>query len=163
MSILNSSLRSGFTLIELVFVIIVIGVLSAVAIPKFTGMRDNAKITSELSTAASVQTAIDACHGEWIINEGDFTCGNGIDPSDSSQFDATSGYPKVLGNSDTAPLDLILKNGKTVQWVKDNQGHYKGPASRTIKPKNPDIPGKPDGNDWWEYNSTTGTLTLIDN
>jgi len=156
--------RPAFTLIELIFVIILIGVLGAVALPKFKGMRDNAKITSELSTAASVQTAIDACHGEWVINEGTFACGFDIDPADPAQFDASSGYPITLGSSDTTPFDKILKNGKSVKWVKGADGYYRGPASNGgVKPANPDIAGKPDSNDYWEYNSTTGILQLVDN
>ncbi len=156
--------RRAFTLIELIFVIILIGVLGAVAVPKFMGMRDNAKITSELSTAASVQTAIDACHGEWVINEGTFTCGAGIDPADPSQFDTVNGYPLLLGSSDTSPLDRILKNGKNVKWIKKADGFYRGPASNNgVKAPSVDIPGKPDANDYWEYNSTTGIFRLIDN
>ncbi|RUM64395.1 MAG: prepilin-type cleavage/methylation domain-containing protein, partial [Sulfurimonas sp.] len=47
----------AFTLIELIFAIVIIGVLTSVAIPKFSGLNDNAKISAELSTAASVQVA----------------------------------------------------------------------------------------------------------
>lgn len=41
--------RSGFTLIELVFVMVVIGVLAAIALPKFKGLRDNANISNLVS------------------------------------------------------------------------------------------------------------------
>ena len=150
----------GFTLIELIFVILLIGVLSAVAIPKFSGMRDNAKITSELSTASSVQTAIDACHGEWIINEGTFLCGKDIDPSDSNDFNASSGYPLRLGSSDTTPLNRILKNGDHVKWVKDSHGHYKGPASNNGVKRQ--YRGKPDFDDYWLYDSGTGEFKLVE-
>ena len=154
----------AFTLIELIFVIVLIGILSVVALPRFTGMRDNAKIASELSTAASVQTAVDACHGEWIINEGSFVCGKDIDPTDTSQFDTTDGYPLVLGSDDNHPLNKILKNADNIQWVRDRAGRYRGPASNGgVKAKNPDIPGKPDANDYWEYNAATGEFRLIDN
>ncbi len=157
-------MKSAFTLIELIFVIILIGVLGAVAVPKFVGMRDHAKITSELSTAASVQTAIDACHGEWIVNEGSFVCGADIDPTDPAQFDTVNGYPIQLGSGNDTPLDKILKNGKSVGWVKGSDGFYRGPASNNgVKAPATDIPGKPDSNDYWEYNSTTGLFRLVDN
>jgi len=43
--------RSGFTLIELIFVIVIIGVLSAVAIPKFTNLKSSAEEKSVIKTA----------------------------------------------------------------------------------------------------------------
>jgi len=37
--------RSGFTMIELIFVIVILGILASVAIPKLTATRDDAKIS----------------------------------------------------------------------------------------------------------------------
>ncbi|WP_353661793.1 type II secretion system protein [Hydrogenimonas sp. SS33] len=150
--------RKAFTLIELIFVILLIGVLSAVAVPKFIGMRDNAKITSELSTAASVQTALEACHGEWVINDAPFVCGNGI-RSDSADFNATTGYPVTLGSGDDTPLDKILKNGATVHWKKSGENYY-GPASDPQNGTSRCIEGKPCIGKCWRYDSAEGTLKL---
>ncbi len=47
--------RSGFTMIELVFVIVILGILASVAIPKLAATRDDAKIASK---AQEIQTAI---------------------------------------------------------------------------------------------------------
>lgn len=50
--------RQAFTMIELVFVIVIIGVLSAVAIPKFAANRTDAEIAKARTTVAAVRNAI---------------------------------------------------------------------------------------------------------
>jgi general secretion pathway protein G len=58
--------RSGFTMIELVFVIVILGILASVAIPKLAATRDDAKISkaaSEVSTLVSDMGAYYTGHG----------------------------------------------------------------------------------------------------
>ncbi len=38
--------RAGFTMIELIFVIVILGILGAVAIPKLTGIKDDAQLAN---------------------------------------------------------------------------------------------------------------------
>ena len=55
---MQTSSKKAFTMIELVFVIVVIGILSAIAIPKFAATRDDAVITKAIATIASVRSAL---------------------------------------------------------------------------------------------------------
>lgn len=48
---------SGFTLIELLTVVVIIGVLAAIAIPKYTSMKDRARVASMVSDLRNLTTA----------------------------------------------------------------------------------------------------------
>ena len=151
--------KKAFTLIELIFVIVIIGVLASFAVPKFSGLTDNSKISAELSTASSVQVALDSCHGEWIINEGIFSCGGSIASDDTTYFDNTTGYPLTLGTSDSTPLDKILKNASGVNWSRSGTSYY-GPASNATNGASKCKDNKPCIGKHWEYDSTKGTFEL---
>jgi len=50
--------KSAFTMIELVFVIVVLGILAAIAIPKFAATRTDAQISKGRADISSVRSAI---------------------------------------------------------------------------------------------------------
>jgi len=52
------NLREAFTMIELVFVIVVLGILAAVAIPKFAATRTDAEISKGRADISSIRSAI---------------------------------------------------------------------------------------------------------
>lgn len=54
---MNKRLMQGFTLIELVIVIAIIGILSAVAIPKFINLSSNAQTAATQAIAGALSAA----------------------------------------------------------------------------------------------------------
>ena len=170
-------MRKSFTLVELIFVLVIIGILAGVAIPKFTNLSSNTKISSELATASTIESAIEDVHSQWIMSEGEFNWGNGEtsncsddDTSNDGDFNCSTGYP-ILGECSSDSFKNILKNSNIVDTKWECAKHsdeiylYKGPASKkdsSVKPST-DVTGKPDCSDYWEYNISSGTFKLIDN
>ena len=69
---MQTSLKKAFTMVELIFVIVVIGILAAIAVPRFAATRDDAQITRGMATLASVRSAI-ATERQKRILRGDFS------------------------------------------------------------------------------------------
>ena len=50
--------EAGFTLIELVIVIVILGILAAVAIPKYEDMREQARVATIKGQLGSIRSAV---------------------------------------------------------------------------------------------------------
>jgi len=98
--------RAGFTMIELIFVIVILGILAAVAIPKLSATRDDAKISkmaTNLSTVVSDAGNYYTSQGEtnWAASDTNvsdvtnvplYTDTNGATVADSAQWAGDTFY-----------------------------------------------------------------------
>lgn len=104
-------MKKAFTLIELVFVIVILGILATVAIPKLIVTRDDAEIAKAKSQIAAVRSGIQLKRNEMILS-------------------GQQGYPTSLEDG-TCCFGGILstkieqrKDENSYGWKKETDGSY---------------------------------------
>lgn len=61
------SRQKGFTLIELVVVIVILGLLAATALPRFVDLTSNARLASVQGVAGGLRSAVALTRAAWLV------------------------------------------------------------------------------------------------
>jgi len=83
--------QKGFTLIELVVVIVILGILAAVAVPKFIDMQGDARESAVGGLYGAVQSATALAHAQALVKGQ--TGATGSITMEGSTVDLVYGYP----------------------------------------------------------------------
>ena len=84
--------KKGFTLIELIVVLAVLAIIMAIAVPRFTGVQETAKIDADYSTGAMIAKA-----AEFYVAQNEVTDPDNIAASEFELSDFEFQSAKIAG------------------------------------------------------------------
>ncbi|MBR7627840.1 prepilin-type N-terminal cleavage/methylation domain-containing protein [Aeromonas popoffii] len=118
--------QAGFTLIELVIVIIILGILAVTAAPKFLNLQDDANKSAALGVAAAVKSGAQLVYSRSVLN--------GTEKLTSSSVSAGTGTVTTKFGYPTANKAGI---GASVNvdggWAVDDNGVFKSSQANSCE------------------------------
>ncbi len=90
--------QKGFTLIELIIVIVVLGILAVTAAPQFINFQSDARKSTVKGAQASIQGAMQLVYAKSLIDGSDAEATDTVDTEDGT-IDIIYGYPAAEGST----------------------------------------------------------------
>jgi len=134
---MKAQMQKGFTLIELMIVVAIIGILAAIAIPQYQNYVAKSQVSRVMAETGSLRTVIETCMMEGKDFSSDPACELGWTASNLIGEEGEGGTPQdgltveidLAGNTASITADFGASasaaiSGQELAWARDNNGTW---------------------------------------
>ncbi len=129
--------QKGFTLIELMIVVAIIGILAAIAIPQYQNYIAKSQVSRAMGETSAIKTSVESCLNEGKVAAGECALGmtdsniqttlvngGGQDAATGLNDNALTDVTEIEATFDDNAATTLTSAGAVLTWTRDAAGSW---------------------------------------